>query len=86
MQGQARLQLEPTLETVRAPHPRAPVAFYARISTVIASGHALRCCPLAGVEAETLRVGVTELMCRITSHTHCVAVKPLETADLTRVS
>ena len=61
MQGQARLQLEPTLETVRAPHPRAPVAFYARISTVIASGHALRCCPLAGVEAETLRVGVSVL-------------------------
>ena len=83
MQGQARLQLEPTLETVRAPHPRAPVAFYARISTVIASGHALRCCPLAGVEAETLRVGVSVLVCRITSH---MAVKPLETADLTRVS
>ena len=35
---------------------------------------------------ETLRVGVTELVCRITSHTHNVAVKPLETADLTRVS
>ena len=46
------LEPEPTLDTVRAPHPRAPVAFYARISTLIASGHALRCCPLAGVEAE----------------------------------
>ena len=86
MLGLARFLLGPSLEPVRAPHPRAPVAFYARISTVIASGHALRCCPLAGVEAETLRVGVTEIVCRITSHTHCVAVKPLETANLTRVS
>ena len=55
-QAQHEPTREPTLETVRAPHPRAPVAFYARNSTVIATDHALRCCPFAGVEAETLRL------------------------------